>query len=148
MIILLSILAHLIRDGLPPLGRTTYARLLGTILCVIGSLLTSYSWEGLVIGLAIGVGFWTDMKHGEGQQARNLKDAGWLLLSGVTSLLPLVIVSIYIDTMWITILLAALVKPIIWFSAWRIVTVSPTRLAAGWWGLIVGILAFSVLYHV
>jgi YHS domain-containing protein len=145
--VVLAAFAHLTRDGTPSLGenRTFLARLLGTGILAFAGYLAG-EWLGAAFGLAVGVGFWTDQKHGEGQNARDLTDGLWLLCSGVTSLLPLA-VAFLLAGHWRTALLTtavAALKPPVWFLAWRFpVKLYPTRIAATVFGALVGLLLLA-----
>lgn len=134
--------AHLVRDGFPALGSTLLARLAGTGFCVIAGALSG-GWLGAAFGLAVGVGFWTDMRHGEGQEARDWGDVLDLLCSGLTSLAPLVVAFALAGAWWAIggALLVAALKPLVWFAAWRLPFVRsrhPTRWAATVFGALVG----------
>lgn len=144
--------AHVIRDGWPPLGSTLYARLSGTCFCLLGGLLASFSWVGLASGLAVGIGFWTDMKHGEGARAQDNIDLEYLFISGITSLAPLILLLAIVISPWMLLLsLAAFKKPPIWLCAWKWESLVlrdwyvPTRAAALTWGVWVGLLVFFSL---
>jgi hypothetical protein len=147
-------LAHVIRDGWPDLRRltagklgTTAARVFATLICafaggLIGGLI------GALLGLSIGIGFWADQKHGEGQEARGWRDAMWLSISGLTSLAPPALASgVLIEPWCVLICFAGLLKPAIWFAAWRLVPVRlyPTRVAAGGFGVVAAVVVFIVL---
>lgn len=136
----------LVRDGTPSLGTTHGARALGAFLCGLGALVATGNF--IVMGIAfLGIlaGFYTDQKHGEGQQARDIEDAAWLAVSGFTSLVPLCVLAVVLLSPWCALVaLAALTKPAIWFACWRVFkadTVSfsqPTRVAALVFGFVVG----------
>lgn len=144
--IALCAIGGLVRDGMPPLGSTHAARGLGGFLCVLGGFLTTWDWTGALLGFAVYLGFYTDCWHGEGMQARDWEDAGYLAVSGLTSLLPLAVASWWLDGAW-WVALVALAKPAIWFTAWRLPVkwshdpegfLVPTRIAAVTWGALVG----------
>lgn len=143
---LLFAAGHLIRDGYPALGTTHGARALGAFLCGLGALAATGDFKVAGIAfLGILAGFYTDQKHGEGQQARDIEDAAWLLVSGVTSLIPLALLLLVINPVSsLVCIAAALAKPAIWFACWRVFkadTVSfsqPTRVAALAFGFVVG----------
>lgn len=150
----LMAVAHVVRDGLPALGRTFYARAAGAALCVLAGGLAGLSWQGALMGALIGAGFWADMKHGEGARARDLRDAAWLMLSGFTSVLPLAAGAGYMFGAALfsaVALIGALMKPAIWFAAWalnlqgRWRSAEPTRVAAGVFGALIGIVVVIVL---
>jgi len=136
---------HLVRDGWPVLGSTHLARACGGLLCLAAALVvTGASLEGLLFGAAILVGFYTDMKHGEGNNATTLVDAGYLALSGATSITPLALAAWLIPGgSWVAALAipaAAILKPPVWFLARRINTygLPYTRVAAVAFGAAVG----------
>ena len=142
--ILLFALGHLVRDGYPATGSTQLARALGAAICGLGAFAVS-SWSiALMVAGAILVGFYTDQKHAEGQRARGWTDVCYLLLSGVSSLVPLAGLEYYLRGDFY-ILVVGLLKPEVWFSAWRFIPVSwsppayPTRIAAFVFGATVGI---------
>jgi hypothetical protein len=91
------------------------------------------------------------MKHGEGQGAETWEDAGWLTLSGITSLIPLIIAAEFLLSHTDAGLLASgLLKAPIW-CAWahsRVQQIGPwfepTRFSAMTFGAVVGAtLAFA-----
>lgn len=147
--------AHLLRDGTPaiqiPHG-TQYARAGGLLLCAGGGYLVG-GWMGALLGASVGVGFWTDAKHGEGQRARGWVDVPYLIVSGVTSLLPLGLAAILISPYYGLVVLAGLAKPVVWFGCWRLMPYEiadtpffyPTRWAATIWGALVGGLVSRLL---
>lgn len=147
--ILLCALAHLARDGFPPLGTTHGARALGGFLCALGGFLLTFEWQTTLMGFALYVGFYSDTWHGEGHRARGWRDVLPLIVSGCTSLLPLGLAAILINPFLGLVVLAGVVKPLIWFAAWHLpVTWStdeqglwqPTRVAAVTWGAGLGAL--------
>jgi hypothetical protein len=136
---------HLVRDGVPVMGKTLAARYAGLVLCVMGAAVGMGTplW-GLLAGLATGVGYWLDQRHGEGQWPEDWRDARDLAISGITSLALLaVVLGFYV--MWqygvLVLLVGALGKPAIWFAARYFVPVRlyPTRVAAGVFGALVGL---------
>lgn len=158
---------HLVRDGWPPFKETLMglhapawivslstqlARVTGALLCGLGVFFVALGWyPAVLIGAAILAGFYTDTKHGEGQQAgkgdnRWWSDVAYLSLSGVTSMIPLAALAwVYADwTCTFAMLSVGLAKPPIWFVAWRVVPVrpgrwlSPTRAAAMAFGAVIG----------
>jgi fucose permease len=137
--------AHLYRDGFPATGQTHLARGIGGFMAMWACAL-AYGWWGAAIGAAVWVGFYLDQKHGEGQQARDLKDAGYLALSGVTSLaLPAAVAWVAGQEMAaLALLVVATLKPGIWFAAWRVNParwhpwLEPTRVSAILFGAAVG----------
>jgi hypothetical protein len=137
--IALFALGHLVRDGWPSLGTTHGARAAGMALCCFGVSFVHPDFAAALIGVGVWIGFYTDQKHGEGQQARGWADAGYLALSGVTSVLPLAVFVAAFDLLpakfgnsgisgpYFEVLpLVGLAKPPIWFLAWF---VRPDR----WW---------------
>lgn len=151
-VILICFIAHVIRDGYPSLGAgmTFFARLLGALLCVGAGYLAGQLW-GAALGSCIGIGFWTDWHHADGQQARNWKDAGWLAVSGISSLALFAIGSVVVHRAPVFALvgLAGLAKPPIWFLCWKYVpqghVFQPTRVAAGVFGAVVGAALWGVI---
>jgi hypothetical protein len=143
--ILLFAVGHVIRDGFPALGSTHGARALGAFSCLLGGLCVLAWPQAALVGLGVLAGFYIDQKHAAGQQARGWSDAGWLTVSGITSIAPLALVTL---NPWL--LLIGLVKPGIWFAAWRIPFFEdssfwyPTRVSAGVFGAVIG-LAVGVL---
>src|SRR4051794_38402009 len=119
---LLFAFGHVIRDGWPALGSTHAARALGAVLCGLGAgLATASVIDGAAIGAAVLAGFYLDSMHGEGQQARDWRDLRPLVVSGLTSVLPLAVALIFLRSPWCALLLlVGLVKPGIWFAAWRV----------------------------
>ena len=91
--------AHFIRDGTPSLGSTTLARLVAGMICMVASVLifAPVGWVGLGLGAAIYLGFYTDSRHAAGQRARGWGDAGLLAVSGVTSIVPLVVTGAFLS---------------------------------------------------
>lgn len=146
--ILLCALGHLVRDGWPILGTTHGARLLGGFLCMLGGFLLTFAWPTTLLGAALYAGFYADFHHGEGQRARNPRDALALAISGISSLAPLAAAAYWAlapGAGWLW--LAGLVKPAVWFAAWRLPIgwsrdpdgiLQPTRLAAITWGACAG----------
>jgi hypothetical protein len=143
--IALFALGHLFRDGSPTTDSTQIARLGGAFLCGLGALSVLPPHEALIVGLAMLVGFYTDQKHGEGQNARGWTDAAYLALSGFTSLVQLTLALIYFHGPWAGLVaLAGLIKPPIWFAAWAVnparwwTPAYPTRVAAMIFGALIG----------
>ncbi len=140
--VLLCAVGHLFRDGTPPLGSTQIARAVAGVFCVVGALLLFPLWVGVAFGLAVWVGFYSDQQHAKGQQARGWQDAGWLAVSGVTSLAPIAIVAMLTLQPWAwLVFLAGALKPAIWFGAYEVVSQKnyPTRPAAVAFGALVGV---------
>lgn len=145
--VLLCMVGHIVRDGWPPTNSTQLARFLGAFWCYFGAVAVhSTQWAAALAG-AVWLGFYTDMKHGEGQGAGAWRDVPYLLLSGVTSLVPLAILaSWYHGWHYALILLAGIAKPPIWFAWWRARPdrfwswCYPTRAAAITFGAVVGAL--------
>lgn len=134
--ILLVGFAHLVRDGWPATGSTQLARFLGGALCFAGALAV-HSWQvAAVMAGTVWLGFYLDMKHGDGQGADNWASAGYLALSGVTSLFPLALVTHW----WLA--MFGIVKVPIWFGCWHVPQrfIYPTRVAAVSFGVVVGIM--------
>jgi hypothetical protein len=144
--ILLLALGHLVRDGSPPLGKTQVARYAGLVLCVMGAALAigrvSPTWA-LVAGLCVGIGYWLDQRHGEGQGADDWEDARDLAISGATSLALLIGFMGWFAGEWagVALLLVGLLgKPALAFGAWCVVPARlyPTRWFAGAFGAAIG----------
>jgi hypothetical protein len=120
---------HCIRDGWPSLGTTHGARALGAFICALGAL-------DPLVGLAVFAGFYTDQKHGEGQSARGWGDVKYLLLSGITSSIPLMFLAFTTEVHFALLPLVGLLKPGIWFAAWYVRPdrwhpwLEPTRVSA------------------
>lgn len=136
-------LGFLVRDGFPATGETQLARGVGAFWCMAGAAAVLPPSLALAAGLAIWLGFYTDQKHAEGQQARDWKDAGYLALSGVTALLPLAFVAAWLfGPPYLTLALVGLAKVPVYFAAWRTVPergwLQPTRIAAIVFGAVVG----------
>jgi len=150
--ILLFAAGHMVRDGYPATGSTQLARALGAILCGVGALAVSSLSVSAMVGAAILIGFYTDQKHGEGQNARGWRDSAFLLLSGVTSLVPLAasVAAIRFNPAAFYLLLVGFAKPPIWFVSWRVaptgphIWLVPTRLAAMVWGAAVGAAVITI----
>ena len=147
--VLLFTLGHVIRDGWPATGHTQLARLFGAAACGIGA----YLYAGPLIGLAAGGGvllsFYADQDHAEGQNAKGWRDAAYLMVSGLTSVAPIVVTMVYfIHFKAVFIMFVGFFKPVIWFTAWRIApaSVAPTRLAAAVFGAAIGA-SLVVLIH-
>jgi hypothetical protein len=167
--ILLFVAGHLHRDGYPAwkdmLARlvgtpfefvyhlsTQLARIFGAVLCGLGALMVHDCTMALAVGAAILAGFYFDMKHGAGQGATTWDDAGFLALSGFTSLIPLALVAIWFHGEPAAMLvLAGFTKPPIWFGWWSLEGhhgegrmtrlwswLMPTRLAAMTFGGVIG----------
>lgn len=144
---------HLVRDGWPALHSTHLARFGGAIWCFDGLLAVADPNTAFFLGAAVWAGFYFDMKHGDGQSATGWRDAGFLALSGVTSLVPLFLVAgghldlgaltYTLDFHYAPVLLLGLTKPAIWFAAWAInparwwTPAYPTRVAAVAFGCVV-----------
>lgn len=133
---------HVFRDGTPATGSTQLARAIGGFICFLGALAVLPLDFAAVCGGATWLGFYADQKHGDGQGANNWKSIGYLTLSGVTSLLPLVLALV----LWTAnpkeavFLIFGFLKPLIWFEAWLAVPRwTPTRIAAGIFGALVGL---------
>lgn len=145
--LLLFFIGHVIRDGFPSFGpgETTLARTVGGLACAAGGGMMMFSLWGVLAGLCVGIGFWTDHDHAEGQQARDLSDAFYLGVSGVTSLLPLAIMltAFHWPNLYnLLVLVFGLAKIPIWFGCWAFVpqgtVLQPTRVAAALFGVTVG----------
>jgi hypothetical protein len=133
--ILLFAAGGLVRDGWPATGSTHLARFLGGFLCGLGVLAICAPLSALTIGSAIWLGFYLDQKHGDGQSATGWRDAGFLLLSGVTSLVPLAGVAWWLsgDPHGLLVLLLGLAKIPIWFGWWAIEGHHGERRMTGFW---------------
>jgi hypothetical protein len=133
--ILLFAVGHLIRDGLPGTGSTHLARAIGAFFCMAGASAVLAPVPAVLVGLAVVAGFYFDRKHGEGQNARSAADTEFLMLSGLTSVAPLVLL-----VPWAV--LAGVAKPPVWIAAWKVVPerrwLSPTRAAATVFGALIG----------
>lgn len=161
------LLGHVFRDGWPPTGQTQVARVSGALLCCVGLYYPVLHGLGspwvagiagfnylfpLYVAVPVLIGFFIDSDHARGQQARGWADAGFLLISGLTSVLPMIVLlSLLISGPYIlgwssTILwplAAAFLKPPIWFLTKRwIPTTEPffyyTRVSAGLFGAAFG----------
>ncbi len=151
MIIILIMAAHLLRDGTPSLGSTTLARLCATLICALAGFLAYSCWVGVVIGLCIGIGFWTDTLHGEGQEAKSVRDVLYLSISGVTSITPLALfLALAFGWIYATIALVGLAKVPLWFGSWwakpqRIHDkFYPTRVAAVLFGAVIATTIYTL----
>lgn len=138
-------MGHMIRDGFPATWSTHLARGIGAFFCLAGASAVLPIVPAAIVGLAILAGFYFDQKHGEGQNARGWRDACYLAISGFTSLVPLAVASMLYDGFFpVWVVLAAALKPPIWFLAWRYRIddrwpwAEPTRLAAILFGAAVG----------
>ena len=131
---------HVFRDGWPGTGSTQTARIVGALICGIGAAVATTPHVAVVVALGVLLGFYLDQKHAEGQQARDWVDAGFLALSGISSLAPLaLLLSISHSPLDIALMFVGAVKPAIWFGAWRLFSDAvPTRVAAGVFGAVVG----------
>lgn len=154
--IVFSALGHMIRDGWPPLGSTLAARVIGAAVIWAGLLIVTDWMAAGALALAILAGFYTDMRHGEANKGN--WTAG--IISGITSLVPLGIVASFLawSAWWGLIVLAGVMKPIIWQGAWALdpgryadmvpgwlaMVTEPTRVAAIIWGAWVGVLLLIV----
>lgn len=147
--ILLCAVGHMVRDGWPTLHSTHLARGLGAAWCYFGALSLFSPHDAAALAAAVWIGFYFDMKHGEGQGpwSGTLHNLPYLILSGVTSLVPLdVALSAITGHYLIPWCLAGLVKPAIWWTAWAIKPdrfwsfLQPTRVAAITFGAVVGAL--------
>lgn len=155
--IVLSLLSaaagFVIRDGWPALGSTNLARLVGLVFLVIAAGAAGLGPHQFILGVAAGLGFWADRLHAEGQQARNAHDDLMLLVSGLTSFVPLAAAFFYFHQfqfMWFTLGVACL-KPVIWTLAWwawrragesQSTWFVPTRVAAMALGVCMGALLY------
>lgn len=167
-------LGHVVRDGWPawktilgPLVGTPFewvyhlstqlARISGAAVCGLGAWMVHDWTMAAAIGVAVLAGFYVDMKHGDGQGASSWDDAGYLSLSGLTSLIPLALLAVFLRGEHAAfIVFAGFAKVPIWFGWWalegksgRITAVwpwgYPTRLAAMTFGAVVG--GLSLLIH-
>lgn len=163
LIIVAVAVAFLVRDGYPRIvDGTQMPRLLGVLWCIAAAGLAFPGWEGVLVGAALGAGFWSDMLHGEGHRARGWGDVPELIVSGATSLAPLALAlginpSALLAGYWIpdlqacviVVIFGVVVKPLLWFGAWRLplpwnpeatAFLHPTRLASLAFGACVGAL--------
>lgn len=148
--IVLFAAGHLVRDGWPPwrplvltwppllqriFNPTQLARVSGAVLCGAGAWAVHPPLASLWLALAVLAGFYGDMKHGDGQSATGWRDAGFLALSGVTSLGPLAAVEWWLsgDPHRVLILLVGLTKIPIWFGWWAIEGHHGERRMTGFW---------------
>lgn len=149
--VVLTSAGHLVRDGWPPIGMTNLgSRPVGGLLCILGCI-ALFGWAiGGALGLSVFIGFWLDQKHGEGQRARNWEDAGYLAISGSTSVAFATAVAWYFYG-WPAFVLSAmaLLKPLIWNFYWHGFSwpsagwLQPTRMSAITYGAALGgLLAF------
>lgn len=149
--------AYIFRDGEPsyknilaptnPLYHfsTQLARITGAVICTIG-LAPIYRWQALILGASILLSFYSDMKHGEGQGATSLKDAAYLTLSGVTSLVPIAGACAWLlGWQYGAVLIVGLLKPGIWFATapfprfFMRLNMYTTEAAAGIFGAAIGL---------
>lgn len=138
-----------IRDGWPALGSTTAARIFGALICGVGGAVISPAL-GVAAILSMLAGFYSDHDHATGQQAVTPRDAGYLLVSGFTSLVPLLVFVVAWN--WPNVLpciavvaLLMLSKPAIWFlSREALPHGSFTRLAAAVFGAVIGAVFFLI----
>lgn len=149
--ILLCAIGHLVRDGVPTTGSTQLARFLGAALC-FGGALCVHPWQAAALaGAAVYAGFYTDMKHGDGQGADTPASIAYLFLSGFTSLTPLAIVTAPHGI--VLCLAVGAAKPPIWVLAWlgnvsgKLPGVYPTRVAATAFGAAVGVIVALTVAH-
>lgn len=135
---------HCVRDGWPATGHTHIARVLGAFLCALGAFLIQFNpLDAEIVFAAVGTGFYFDMKHGDGQGADNLKSYAYLLLSGITSLIPAAI-AFYFYKHYIAYELAIVgaLKPPLWGLSWKLLRnyqqtwFQPTRIAAIVFGML------------
>lgn len=146
--------ASVLRDGWPSFGpgRTQLCRIVSALICVAGGYLAVPNWTGAAYGLAVGLGFWTDRDHANGQQARDAEDALWLAVSGATSVVVLALLSGWLINPRVGIgvfAAGAVIKPLVWFAAWRAFSPGthwavPTRMAAGTFGALLGATVFAL----
>lgn len=149
---------HIVRDGEPSFKKllgptnplyhlsTQLARLSGALICGLGLCLVYPALTASMLGLSILIGFYTDQKHGEGQGAATWKDAMYLTLSGVTSVIPLVSALVYFSGMSSLVYIAVgLAKPAIWFATapfpkfFGKLNMYTTEAAAGIFGALIGL---------
>jgi hypothetical protein len=135
-VILLFAAGHLIRDGWPPLGTTHGARIIGAAVCGLGAALVAESLTAAITAGAVLAGFYFDRRHAEGQKAQTPADTDFLMLSGLTSVAPVVLLAPLA-------ILAGAAKPLVWRAAWAVVPesrwLSPTRVAAMTFGALIGL---------
>jgi hypothetical protein len=143
--IALCAMGHIFRDGWPATRSTHLARLGGGFWCLGGALAVDPGWHAPVYAAAVWLGYYFDMKHGEGQGADNWASMGFLALSGVTSLALVAGAAAWLDgPWWALVALAGLAKSAIWPLCWRVkpdrwwAWAQPTRIAAATFGAVVG----------
>lgn len=149
-------LGHVVRDGWPALGSTHAARALGAAFCGFGAIATTrFPWASSAVWLGVWLGFYLDQKHGEGQNAGTavnswLVDYGYLTLSGVTSVLLIVALRLFFESLWpaVAVLAVGVLKPVIWFGCLHGIPDGyvPTRWAAGIFGALLGLAVASVQF--
>jgi hypothetical protein len=115
---------------------TQLARVTGALLCGLGALGVFSAGDSALIAAGVLAGFYADARHGDGQQARGWGDVKYLLLSGITSLIPLMFLAFTADVHFALLPLVGLIKPGIWFAAWYVRPdrwhpwLEPTRVSA------------------
>lgn len=132
MCIVLMAVGHLVRDGWPPTGNTNFgSRPIGGIFCIFGCMSVFGAVVGGLLGLSVLIGFWLDQKHGEGHRARSWGDAGYLAISGITSVAFTTGVAAYMFG-WAAFVILALgvIKPAIWNFYWHLPFTWPNP---SWW---------------
>jgi hypothetical protein len=152
---------HVIRDGWPSFKEmlaglvgtkmewlyhlsTQLARLTGAAVCGVGAALVVGPLFGLIVGAAILVGFYVDMKHGEAAGVDTKTAVFDAFLSGVTSLVPLGVAFTLDGSLLGFVVLVGLLKPAVWKLAWMLCPnrqdtwFQPTRIAAGVFGALIG----------
>jgi hypothetical protein len=151
---------HMVRDGWPGFKpmlsgligtrwewvyhlSTQWARISGAAICGLGA------WSWLVFA-GILAGYYFDMKHGEGQGPDDTWGDTWtnlpfLALSGITSLIPLTMLSVvFLGANHWPLVFVGLAKVVIWPLAWNLVNPrwgwfwEPTRIAAMSFGAAIG----------
>lgn len=145
---LLFAAGYIVRDGWPATGYTNRgARPLGALLCGLGTFAVLLDWKlALYWTAAVLLSFYTDQKHAAGQNAKTPMDFVWLTVSGVTSILPQILLGVVLfSNDFIALLAVGLLKPIIWDICWSSIPetvgswVQPTRIAALSFGALIGL---------
>jgi hypothetical protein len=121
--IVIFALGHMFRDGWPALHTTHGARALGAVTCMLGAVFVA-PYQAPIIGFGVWVGFYFDMKHGEGQGPDDSMgeidhNLPFLALSGLTSLIPLTAAMVwFIGAHRWPLVFIGLAKPVIWPLCW------------------------------
>lgn len=157
MIVWLTALGHMIRDGFPALGSTHLARAAGGAVVFAGAWVFAPLPLAIILAAGVWLGFYTDALHGEANEGN------WFagIVSGCTSILPLtILLAAALSAWWLFVLPLGVLKPLIWQAAWAVEPLrwrvwvpewaerifEPTRVAAVAWGVLVGGVLCAVLF--